>query len=437
MKKRENKIDYAFYADDFTGATDALAFLCNAGAQAVLFTAVPTNALLAKFKNLNAYGVAGQTRALPAAEMEILLQRDFKKMKATGAALVHYKVCSTFDSSAATGSIGKAIDCGMAVFKTDSVPVLGGNPALGRYCIFGNLFARMGTVTNGEVFRLDRHPSMKNHPVTPAMESDLQLVLAKQTEKPIGLINTLVIRAGLSPIKKETETLLQQNKKVILFDTFDTKELRTIGKYLCTNRSVMNATLFVIGSSAVAFAVGSYLNQSGIWKPQQSWPSFIPANPLLVLSGSCSPVTKKQIEFALQHGFVEIKLTGKTMQLHSHAYRVLLQNICTVLLQNKKLIVHTGKTQTKKMDAKQVGRVLGSIVQKVLDKMKLQRVVFAGGDTSSYAARAAGIKAVQMLVPFVPGAPLCSVVASAKKLNGLEVNFKGGQVGNPDYFTLL
>jgi len=57
----------------------------------------------------------------------------------------------------------------------------------GRYCVFGNLYARLGA--EGEVFRLDRHPSMSRHPITPMDEADLRLHLSKQTRKKIGLLD--------------------------------------------------------------------------------------------------------------------------------------------------------------------------------------------------------------------------------------------------------
>ncbi|MEI9955988.1 MAG: four-carbon acid sugar kinase family protein [Ferruginibacter sp.] len=118
--------------------------------------------------------------------MEKILMPAFEKMKATGARHVHYKVCSTFDSSPTIGSIGKAIDCGASIFNNKTIPVLGGMPALGRFCVFGNLFAKMGIGSEGKTYRLDRHPSMSKHPVTPADESDLRLHLGKQTNKKLG-----------------------------------------------------------------------------------------------------------------------------------------------------------------------------------------------------------------------------------------------------------
>ncbi len=39
-----------------------------------------------------------------------------------------------------------------------------------------------------------------------------------------------------------------------------------------------------------------------------------------------------------------------------------------------------------------------------------------------------------MIAPLTPGAPLCRARAPGSALDGLEVNFKGGQVGAEDYF---
>jgi uncharacterized protein YgbK (DUF1537 family) len=48
-----------------------------------------------------------------------------------------------------------------------------------------------------------------------------------------------------------------------------------------------------------------------------------------------------------------------------------------------------------------------------------------------------GIDAVEMIAPLVIGAPLCKAYSKNKKIDGLEVNFKGGQVGSEDYFVVM
>ena len=84
------------------------------------------------------------------------------------------------------------------------------------------------------------------------------------------------------------------------------------------------------------------------------------------------------------------------------------------------------------------GTALGRIVRGLLNHTgAARRVVLAGGDTSSYAARALGIAAVEMLAPLAPGAPLCRAHAPGSPVDKLEVNFKGGQVGREDYFGMV
>jgi uncharacterized protein YgbK (DUF1537 family) len=69
----------AFYGDDFTGSTDALEFICRAGARAILFIEPPTAEQLKKYPGLDAFGVAGMTRSLPPGEMETILLPALRK----------------------------------------------------------------------------------------------------------------------------------------------------------------------------------------------------------------------------------------------------------------------------------------------------------------------------------------------------------------------
>src|SRR5712671_3605729 len=99
----KNKLLISFYGDDFTGSTDALEQLTSAGVRTALFIKPPTKKQLASFNNLQAVGVAGMTRSMTPDAMERELKPAFKKLKALGARHVHYKVCSTFDSSPTVG----------------------------------------------------------------------------------------------------------------------------------------------------------------------------------------------------------------------------------------------------------------------------------------------------------------------------------------------
>lgn len=145
-----------FYGDDFTGSTDAMEALTLAGLRTVLFFSPPARELLeSRFADLRCMGVAGTSRAI-----------------------------SPVDSTPEVGSIGHVVDMArQSLTGIDHISVLAGVPPLRRYTIFGNHFAAAGD----QVYRLDRHPTMATHPVTPMVEADLRVHLSRQTRARVAL----------------------------------------------------------------------------------------------------------------------------------------------------------------------------------------------------------------------------------------------------------
>ena len=449
----KNNILLAFYGDDFTGSTDALEFLTLAGVKTVLFLKTPEQKDLDKFEGLQAIGLAGKSRSMSPDEMEIELVPAFENLKSFKPAHFHYKVCSTFDSAPHVGNIGKAIEIGSKVFNQKTVMVSPSAPHLGRYCVFGNLFAKMGTFGNGNIYRIDKHPSMSKHPVTPALEGDLTLHLAKQTSKSIGLINLSTIEKGAESVLDEVES---KNKKGILFfDGFNKEHLQTIGTVF--QQLAKDKTLFSVGSSGIEMALGLAWKQQNIIGNPETFKPLGEVGPILVLSGSCSPVSAKQIEYALDNGFEDIALESKAVDVQYHSEIIENSVLKIVANFNKGIstILHTSigpndariietelyfKNQglaeeaIQKQCSKIYGRIIGQITREVVSEINIKRIVFAGGDTSSYAASELNISALEMIAPLAPGAPLCKAISDDKFVNGLELNFKGGQVGTDNYF---
>lgn len=452
MSQKDN-ILLAFYGDDFTGSTDALEFLTLAGVNTVLFLRQPEQKDLDKFPGIQAIGLAGKSRSMSPSEMEKELYPVFENLKSFKPAQCHYKVCSTFDSAPHVGNIGKAIEIGSKVFNQKKVMVSPSAPHLGRYCVFGNLFAKMGTFGNGEIYRIDRHPSMCNHPVTPALEGDLTLHLAEQTSKSIGLINVNEIEEGSLSV---LETVAKnKTSDILFFDGSNNGHLQTIGNVFY--QLGKEKTLFSVGSSGIEMALGL------AWKKEQIIGDNIEflergeAGPILVLSGSCSPVTANQINYALDNGFEEVAIESDAVNMKHHSE--IIKNTVAKVLENyskgKSTILHTSigpmdsriseteqylKTQglteneIQKQCSKNYGSVLGQITKKVISATSINRILFAGGDTSSYAASELNITALKMIAPLAPGAPLCEAISDDEIVNGIELNFKGGQVGTVDYF---
>jgi len=90
--------------------------------------------------------------------------------------------------------------------------------------------------------------------------------------------------------------------------------------------------------------------------------------------------------------------------------------------------------QTGEVGSARIGQVLGRLLKAILQRSRVRRAVVAGGDTCGYAAREVGITALEMVAPIAPGSPLCRVYAEDKHIDGVEILFKGGQVGRIDLF---
>jgi 3-oxoisoapionate kinase len=442
-----------FYGDDFTGSTDALEQLANAGIRAVLFIEPPTPAQLEKFPGLQALGVAGLTRSMSPDAMERKLKPAFKKLKALGARHVHYKVCSTFDSSPTVGSIGCVMDVAAKIFPAPFIPLLIAAPALGRYTIFGQHFARYGIGSAGAIHRLDRHPSISKHPVTPITEADLRLHLAEQTKQRVALFDILKFSLPEKEFRVAFQKLLAEKPGAVLFDALTAEHLARIGGLL-EQFAGGRRPLFSIGSSGIEAALASTWSVGDDVRSLKSKSGSMrlitafPTKQLLAGSGSCSPVTSGQIVRALRHGFVEVALNAALLTDAKTAAGEISRAAKAAakrLQAGQSVIVHSTKTGSAKRiaarlngrTAEVLGSALGKTLRDAMGQSPVRRVCIAGGDTSSYAARAMGIVALEMISPLTPGAPLCRAHAPNSPADKLEVVFKGGQVGAENYFETV
>jgi len=392
------------------------------------------------------------TRSLTPEAMEKVLPPALRQLKKLGARHVHYKVCSTFDSSPKTGSIGCVIDLAVKLFHAPFVPLLVAAPALGRFTIFGTHFARFGIGSSGAIYRLDRHPSISCHPVTPMTEADLARHLSRQTRKKIALFDILKLALPENQGRAAFKRLLTEKPDVILFDALCAEHLARIGKWL-DEFARPGQPLFSVGSSGIETALAAHFMQgvqrNGL-KPmiERDSKRSSPGGPLLIGSGSCSPVTAGQIDWALHHGFAGVPVNARALLTprgcEDEVNRAVTDAV-KELRAGRGVIVHTARngpdrevtSRLKGRTAKILGTALGRILRATLKQTAVGRVCLAGGDTSSHAARALGIRSVGMIAPLTPGAPLCRAHAPASPADGLEIVFKGGQVGAENYFEIV
>ncbi|MEZ5725775.1 MAG: four-carbon acid sugar kinase family protein [Paracoccaceae bacterium] len=136
---------------------------------------------------ISTLGIATDLRSRPPEEVGAEIARLWPLIAAQDPQIVHLKICSTFDSSPRIGSIGAMVAALRQHFQPEVTAIIGGQPSLGRYLAFGHLFARG---PDGEIHRIDRHPVMARHPVTPMREADMRLHLAAQGLQSLDLVTT-------------------------------------------------------------------------------------------------------------------------------------------------------------------------------------------------------------------------------------------------------
>lgn len=424
---------YTFYGDDFTGSTDVLEQLAANGVRSALFLAPPTPAQLDAFPDLEGFGIAGDSRSRSPAWMSQNLPSIFASLRDFHVPIVHYKVCSTFDSSPEHGSIGRALEIGIEVVRPRFVPIIVGSPLLRRFVFEGRLFA---STSDGTIHRIDRHP-MSRHPVTPMCEPDLRRHLQKQTTLPIGHIPHAQLHTHAST-SLALEHELSIGSQAVLFDTIDSQSLEIAADVLW--QSALEQPLFCAASSGLTAGLISTWRKQGILATTPSAPLLHSASPLLVISGSCSVATSRQIDWASHNGFQSLYADPAEILDHirGKAYQEsLIHQLATTLNRGKDAVLYTSRgVSPSGFAGESLGTALGLMLRKLLSTTSIRRVVLCGGDTSSHAVQQLGIAALTWKASLQPGAPLCEAHFTDRQSPPLELVLKGGQIGSDNFFEI-
>lgn len=449
--RERNQLLLSFYGDDFTGSTDVMETLALNGLPTALFLSAPTQEEVDHFvlkrrvggSILRAFGVAGIARSLSPENMRLELGPIFSAMRKIPTDYIQYKVCSTLDSSPTIGNIGVATDVAFAYFPSTKIPILIGAPFLNRFVVFGNLFARIKQTT----YRLDRHPVMAHHPVTPMRESDIRIHLGQQTDRTFELIDIHTLNAGYAQVADHYEKLGGTDGNFVLFDTMSYDHLDLAARVVYEGWP--GDTQFVVASSGFSYGLANYVHELeyGDARPRIQYPDE--ARSLLVVAGSCSPVTAEQVAYAKTLGFACIKVDMKNLLNNADGELIRVRKEANLEMKDGRHVIvftadgpedpyiDTVQEMLGEHSGKVIGELLASVTRMVLASVDEVRVVVCGGDTSGYVARSLEIYALETLCPISPGAPLCVAHARDPRFDGLELALKGGQNGKYDYFERI
>jgi uncharacterized protein YgbK (DUF1537 family) len=439
----------AYYGDDFTGSTDVMEVLSFAGLPTVLFLDTPAPADLEAFPGARAIGIAGTARSRSPEWMRHHLPPLLRTLSNMGTPVLHYKICSTFDSGPSIGSIGCALEIGLAETEREWCAMLVAAPALRRYQAFGNLFAGV----DGVAYRLDRHPTMAHHPVTPMAEADLRRHLAKQTELPVGLVDLVALQGGRGAAALAAARAA--GNRAVLFDAIDDATLAEAGRLIWQARG---DGLFAVASSGLEYALVAHWRAAGLLPPAAAPAAAAPvvAAPvgrLLTVSGSCSPGTAAQIGYAVGRGAVPVRLdvlaAADPARAAAETARAITVAAAALAAGRDAVVFSAEGPQDPAIAAlrdaagrlglevaqRAVAVMLGEVLAALVERCGLTRVLVAGGDTSGEATGRLGVYALEAVAPLAPGGPLCR--AHRRGRSPIEIVLKGGQIGGADFCDVV
>ncbi|WP_103334644.1 four-carbon acid sugar kinase family protein [Pseudotabrizicola formosa] len=393
-------MSYVFIADDFTGASDTLATLAKAGLRVRLFRDLPG---VEDLKGLDVWGIATDARSLGQADMVALSARIGRGLRAFHPDFLHVKICSTFDSSATTGNVAMLAQGLAAELDIDAIAVLAGQPSLGRYCVFGTLFARG---PDGLVHRIDRHPVMSAHPVTPMQEADLSRHLDA-----LGLHGLhLVPRGGAGAAFPR------------LYDLLDQGDVVQAGHDL----AVAKRPLLVMGASSVAEA---WLSAQPA-RPLSQVPPCAVTGPIFAFAGSRSSLTSAQVDATTALSCLPVSATE--MVEDGESLLALRRHVLERLEQGHDCLVHlVPDAAGRHIQPAVLAKRAGDFVHAICASRGVGGLIVAGGDTSSAILNRLAPEWLDYAGGLCPGVPILRTCLQGRDLC---LALKGGQMGGLDFF---
>lgn len=398
------KILLGCIADDFTGASDAASYLQKGGLNPILTNGIGSEVP----SDVNAIVVALKTRTMEreAAVAETLAALEWLQEK--GADKIYLKYCSTFDSTK-DGNIGPAVDAVMERLEVDVTVLCPSLPENGRTVVDGNLYV--------QGIPLDQ-THMRHHPLTPMWSSQISELMQEQ-----GKYRCQIIR------REEFATFSEekQNGKRYYVPDFETEEDgQWIGEHF-------GSLPLLTGGSGLLEPLAASLaanNKQG----EVADLSCASEGKALILAGSCSDMTLRQIEYFLERG--------------GRGYRVIPEKVAngeqtldhaTAFLEKQgdiPVIVYSSEPKNVRKEfpaevgiAERLENFLAETA-KWAREHKYTRFLVAGGETSGAVTQALGYSEFRVGPPVAPGVPVLIPLSDER----IRLVLKSGNFGAEDFF---
>jgi uncharacterized protein YgbK (DUF1537 family) len=403
-------------ADDLTGATDLALMLAREGMRTVQVVGVPD--ATTDLGNADAVVVSLKSRTIPAADAVAQSLASAKVLLGAGAQQLFFKYCSTFDSTN-EGNIGPVAESLLALLGERRTLACPAFPANRRTVYQGHLF--VGDVLLSE-------SSMRDHPLTPMRDANLVRVLQAQTKLPVSLVAHETVRGGAGAIGAAFDKL----DGIAIVDAIADADLRSIG-------AAAKSLKLVTGGSGVAMGLPANFRAAGLLGPLAA-PSQIvaPAGRPVILAGSCSAATRRQVAAAIAAGHPALRIDALDIAAGRLSADDVVNFVTSVQDQRAPLVYSSADPSVvadvqEKLGTAKAGALVEDLLGAVaarLAKLGFSRFLVAGGETSGAVVAALGVKALEIGAEIDPGVPWTLSTGA----HPLALALKSGNFGTDDFF---
>lgn len=407
-------------ADDFTGATDIASFLVRNGLSTVQLCGVDDST---PCPDVEAIVISHKSRSCPAQEAVEQCLKSYRYLKAHNCQQIYFKYCSTFDSKK-EGNIGPVTDALMQEMGVDFTIFQPALPVNGR------------TVYNGYLFVGDQLLSdsgMRNHPITPMTDSSLIRLVEMQSQGKCGLIGHQVLDQGVDAVKAKVEELKSQGYRYAVVDALNEQHLITQGLAFAKMPLVTGGSGLAIGlAQAVKEASAQGTDAEAKGRPQ--------ATKTVVLAGSCSVMTNKQVATYSQKAATKVVDVDA---LFKDGVDKIVPSYVEFIEQHQgdefaPLVYATTNPDELKRIQNQYGiEASSSMVEQFFANLAVQLrdkgtdcFIIAGGETSSIITKFLGVQGFYIGPAIAPGVPWVKSIN-----NNISLTLKSGNFGDENFFA--
>ncbi len=383
---------------------------------------------LAALAGFEAFVVGTQNRSIAPAAAARATRGAIGLLKAWGADRFQLKYCSTFDSTR-EGNIGPTLDAALDALATCATIVCPALPVNDRTVYQGHLF--VGS-------RLLSESVLRNHPLNPMTDPDIVRWLGYQTSKKVGLTDLSAIRLGVQAAKRMLEKRVAEGCSYIVTDAVGDEDLLVIAE------ATRDWPLLSGGSGITAAMAAVHYPRRATLRFERELAAVGTAT--LVISGSQSPMTRRQTEHALSQGWAAIRLDVPAVLRGTHDPDAIAARAEEELSHDRPVLVYSPfDLDGEATEVLRLGRTLGlshletgnriadalaEVVHRLVHRQRVNRLVVSGGETSGTVCRRLGIQAVEVGTPISPGVPFCFTWPDRR----LVLVLKSGNFGTEDLY---